>query len=61
MWQEDNTVRGIWNTTWETTQKVIAERRLSGMSELFSKLADARTQQQFGEIALNVLSRNPLE
>ncbi|KAF8603915.1 hypothetical protein BDV93DRAFT_523067 [Ceratobasidium sp. AG-I] len=61
IWQEDGTVGGIWNTTWETTQKVIAERRLAGMSELFSKLADARTQQQFGERMLEVLSRNPLD
>lgn len=61
MWQEDGSVNGIWNTTWETTQKVIAERRLSGMSELFSTLADARTQQQFGEKTLEVLSKNPLE
>ena len=61
IWQEDGTVGGIWNTTWETTQKVIAERRLAGMSELFSKLADARTQEQFGERMLEVLSRNSLE
>jgi hypothetical protein len=54
-------VGGAWNSTWETTQKVIAERRLSGMSELFARLADARTQEQFGERTLEVLARNPLE
>ncbi|CCO32335.1 hypothetical protein BN14_06394 [Rhizoctonia solani AG-1 IB] len=61
VWQEDGTVAGIFNITWETTQKVIAERRLSCMSELSSKVSDAKTQQQFGERALEALARNPLD
>ncbi|CAE6427624.1 unnamed protein product [Rhizoctonia solani] len=61
VWQEDGTVAGIFNITWETTQKVIAERRLSCMSELSSRLSDAKTQQQFGERTLDTLSRNPLD
>ncbi|KAG8743481.1 hypothetical protein FRC10_011954 [Ceratobasidium sp. 414] len=61
IWQEDGTVGGIWNTTFESTQKVIAERRLAGMSELFSRLSDAPAQEQFGERMLEVLSRNPLD
>ncbi|CAE6460469.1 unnamed protein product [Rhizoctonia solani] len=61
VWHEDGSINGIWNTTWETTTKVIAERRLSCMSELFSKLADTRTQEQFGERTLEVLARNPCE
>ncbi|CAE6393946.1 unnamed protein product [Rhizoctonia solani] len=61
IWQEDGTVGGVWNSTFETTQKVIAERRLSGMSELFARMSDARTQDEFGERALEVLSRNPLD
>ncbi|CUA74663.1 protein-histidine kinase [Rhizoctonia solani] len=61
VWQEDGTVAGIFNITWETTQKVIAERRLSCMSELSSRLSDAKTQQQFGERTLEGLSRNPLD
>ncbi|KEP52556.1 putative sensory histidine kinase [Rhizoctonia solani 123E] len=61
IWQEDGTVGGVWNSTLETTQKVIAERRLSGMSELFARMSDARTQDEFGERALEVLSRNPLD
>ncbi|KAG8705200.1 hypothetical protein FRC08_001781 [Ceratobasidium sp. 394] len=59
IWQEDGTVGGIWNTTFESTQKVIAERRLAGMSDLFSRLSDATTQEQFGARTLEVLSRNP--
>ncbi|KDN38662.1 hypothetical protein RSAG8_09337, partial [Rhizoctonia solani AG-8 WAC10335] len=61
IWHEDGTVGGIWNTTWATTTKVIAERRLSCISELISRLADTRTQEQFGEQTLHVLSRNPLD
>ncbi|CAE6519545.1 unnamed protein product [Rhizoctonia solani] len=61
IWQEDGTVGGIWNTSWETTTKVIAERRLSCMSELISQLADTKTQEQFGERTLEVLAKNPLE
>ncbi|KAH7327638.1 hypothetical protein B0J17DRAFT_722634 [Rhizoctonia solani] len=61
IWQEDGTVGGIWNTSWETTTKVIAERRLSCMSELISKLADTKTQEQFGERTLEVLAKNPLD
>ncbi|KAH7327639.1 hypothetical protein B0J17DRAFT_772105 [Rhizoctonia solani] len=61
IWQEDGTVGGIWNTSWETTTKVIAERRLSCMSELISKLADMKTQEQYGEQTLEVLARNPLD
>ncbi|CAE6499988.1 unnamed protein product [Rhizoctonia solani] len=61
IWQEDGTIGGVWNSTLETTQKVIAERRLSGMSELFARMSDARTQEQFGERALEVLSRNPID
>ncbi|ELU37252.1 HisKA domain-containing protein [Rhizoctonia solani AG-1 IA] len=58
---DDGTVAGIFNITWETTQKVIAERRLSCMSEVSSQVSDAKTQQQFGERALEALSRNPLD
>ncbi|CAE6344989.1 unnamed protein product [Rhizoctonia solani] len=61
IWEEDDSIGGIWNTTWETTTKVIAERRLSCMSELFSKVADTRTREQFGERALEVLARNPCD
>ncbi|KAJ1307032.1 hypothetical protein OPQ81_008011 [Rhizoctonia solani] len=61
IWQEDGTVGGVWNSTLETTQKVIAERRLSGMSDLFARMSDAKTQEQFGERVLDVLSRNPLD
>ncbi|CAE6472804.1 unnamed protein product [Rhizoctonia solani] len=61
VWQEDGEVAGIFNITWETTQKVIAERRLSCMSDLSSRLSDAKTQQQFGERTLEALSRNPLD
>ncbi|CAE6366411.1 unnamed protein product [Rhizoctonia solani] len=61
IWQEDGTVGGVLNSTLETTQKVITERRLSGMSELFARMSDARTQEQFGERTLEVLSRNPLD
>ncbi|CAE6472751.1 unnamed protein product [Rhizoctonia solani] len=61
IWQEDGTVGGVWNSTLETTQKVIAERRLSGMSELFARMSDARTQKEFGDRTLEVLSRNPLD
>ncbi|CAE6344693.1 unnamed protein product [Rhizoctonia solani] len=61
VWQEDGTVAGIFNITWETTQKVIAERRLSCMSDLASRLSDAKTQQQFEERTLEGLSRNPLD
>ncbi|KAJ1307039.1 hypothetical protein OPQ81_008018 [Rhizoctonia solani] len=61
VWQEDGQVAGIFNITWETTQKVIAERRLSCMSELSSRLSDAKTQQQFGERTLEALSKNPLD
>ncbi|QRW17341.1 response regulator receiver [Rhizoctonia solani] len=61
IWQDDGSIDGIWNTTWETTTKVIAERRLSCMSELFSRLADTRTQEKFGEGTLEVLARNPCD
>ncbi|KEP52551.1 putative multi-sensor signal transduction histidine kinase [Rhizoctonia solani 123E] len=61
IWQEDGTVGGIWNTTWETTTKVIAERRLSCISELISTLADTKTQEHFGERTLEVLTKNPLD
>ncbi|CAE7221364.1 unnamed protein product [Rhizoctonia solani] len=61
IWQEDGTVGGVWNSTFESTQKVIAERRLSGMSELFARMSDARTQEQYAERTLEVLSRNPLD
>ncbi|CAE7175104.1 unnamed protein product [Rhizoctonia solani] len=61
IWHEDGSVGGIWNTTWETTTKIIAERRLSCLSELVSKIADARTQQQLGERTLDVLARSPLD
>ncbi|KAJ1307038.1 hypothetical protein OPQ81_008017 [Rhizoctonia solani] len=61
IWQEDGTVGGVWNTSWETTTKVIAERRLSCISELTSKLSGTRTQEQFGQQTLEVLARNPLD
>ncbi|CAE6495191.1 unnamed protein product [Rhizoctonia solani] len=61
IWQEDGTVGGVLNSTMDTTQKVIAERRLSGMSELFARMSDAKTREQFGERTLEVLSRNPLD
>ncbi|KAG9124716.1 hypothetical protein FRC07_010519 [Ceratobasidium sp. 392] len=61
IWEADDTVGGIWNTTFESTSKVIAERRLAGMSDLFSRLSDATTQEQFCERTLEVLSRNPLD
>ncbi|KAF8689719.1 His Kinase A (phosphoacceptor) domain, partial [Rhizoctonia solani] len=58
---EDGTIGGVWNSTLETTQKVIAERRLSGISELSARMSDARTQEQFGERTMEVLSRNPID
>ncbi|KAH7327637.1 hypothetical protein B0J17DRAFT_680426 [Rhizoctonia solani] len=61
VWDADGTVAGIFNITWETTQKVIAERRLSCMSDLSSRLSDAKTQQEFGKRTLDALSRNPLD
>ncbi|KAG8762530.1 hypothetical protein FRC11_009065 [Ceratobasidium sp. 423] len=61
IWQEDGTVGGIWNSSWETTTNVIAERRLSCISELASRLAGTKTQEQFGEQTLDVLARNPLD
>ncbi|QRV74353.1 protein-histidine kinase [Ceratobasidium sp. AG-Ba] len=61
IWQEDGTVGGIWNTTFESTTKVIAERRLAGMSDLLSRLSDATTQEQFGERTMEVLARNQLD
>jgi hypothetical protein len=54
-------VGGVFNSTYETTQKIIAERRLAGMSELFAKLSDARSQEQFAKRTLEVLSKNSLE
>ncbi|KAF8761295.1 His Kinase A (phosphoacceptor) domain [Rhizoctonia solani] len=58
---DDGTIGGVWNSTLETTQKVIAERRLSGISELSARMSDARTQEQFGERTMEVLSRNPID
>lgn len=52
---------GVFNSTYDTTQKVIAERRLAVMSELFSQLSDIRTQDGFVDRTLEVLSRNPSE
>ncbi|QRV89873.1 response regulator receiver [Ceratobasidium sp. AG-Ba] len=61
VWQEDGTVGGVFNSTYDTTQKVIAERRLAGMTEIFSSLADVRTADQYAERILAVLARNPLD
>lgn len=52
---------GVFNSTYDTTQKVIAERRLAVMSDLFSKLSDVRTQIGFVDRTLQAFSRNPLE
>ncbi|KAF8602883.1 hypothetical protein BDV93DRAFT_523732 [Ceratobasidium sp. AG-I] len=61
IWQEDGTVGGVFNTTYDTTQKVIAERRLAVMSDLFAKLSEVRTQAGFVDRTLQVFSRNPLD
>ncbi|CAE6469443.1 unnamed protein product [Rhizoctonia solani] len=61
IWQADGTVGGVWSSMWETTQKVIAERRLGAMSELAPRLSDARTREQFLQGTMNILSRNPLD
>ncbi|KAG9099125.1 hypothetical protein FS749_002085 [Ceratobasidium sp. UAMH 11750] len=61
IWLEDGTIGGVFHSTYDTTQKVIAERRLAVMSEISASLADARSQDQFAERILAALAKNPLD
>ncbi|KAG8766785.1 hypothetical protein FRC12_006660 [Ceratobasidium sp. 428] len=61
IWQEDGTVGGVFNSTYDVTQKVIAERRMAGMFDISASLADARTRDQYAERILAVLGKYPLD
>ncbi|KAG8747317.1 hypothetical protein FRC10_001496 [Ceratobasidium sp. 414] len=61
IWQEDGSIGGVFNSTYDTTQKVIAERRLAVMSEISASLADARSRDQYAERILAALAKNPLD
>jgi PAS domain S-box-containing protein len=54
-------VVGVLNTAWETTQKVVAERRLQTLQTLAAKLPDAITPLQACELAARALATDPTD
>jgi len=57
----DGAVVAVHNTGWETTQKVIAERRLQTLQTLATNLAGATTRQQACELATQALATDPAD
>ena len=57
----DGTVVGVHNTAWETTQRVVAERRLQTLQTLAAKLAGATTRQQACALAAEALAMDPAD
>ncbi|KAI0035068.1 hypothetical protein K488DRAFT_44039 [Vararia minispora EC-137] len=57
----DGKVNGYINGTFDNTQKVITERRLALIRELSTTAGLARTQAEFADALVNVLTAFPLE
>lgn len=69
--QEDETFGGLWNATIDSTQKVLAERRLATVREMGERTCElhlpnfadraaiARTMQEFDTAVLDILASNP--
>jgi hypothetical protein len=68
--QEDNTYGGLWNATIDTTQKVLAERRLATVREMGERTGEwhtcdtsscqaiARTMNEFDTAVMDILGTN---
>ncbi|KAG9123835.1 hypothetical protein FRC07_013808 [Ceratobasidium sp. 392] len=61
IWLEDGAVGGIFHSTYDVTQKVIAERRMAGMFDISASLADVRSRDQYAERIMTVLSKNEFD
>ncbi|KAG9121848.1 hypothetical protein FRC07_002026, partial [Ceratobasidium sp. 392] len=61
VWLDNGTIGGIFNSTYDVTQKVIAERRMAGMFDISASLADARSQDQYAERIMAVLAKNEFD
>ncbi|KAF8602905.1 hypothetical protein BDV93DRAFT_557089 [Ceratobasidium sp. AG-I] len=61
IWKEDGTVGGALNSSFDTTLKIIAERRLACVSDLISELSETRTQESLMQTVLDVLSRYAID
>ncbi|TDL18928.1 hypothetical protein BD410DRAFT_792720 [Rickenella mellea] len=59
--QEDGKVGGFLNGTFDTTQKVVTERRMEALRGLSSNAALCRTQAEFASAILDFLNRCELE
>ncbi|KAG8751494.1 hypothetical protein FRC12_012423 [Ceratobasidium sp. 428] len=59
--QEDGSVGGILNSTYDTTQRVIAERRMRWITDFISQLAKAKTQDEVSRVLLDVVSGHEID
>ncbi|KAG8771581.1 hypothetical protein FRC12_003528 [Ceratobasidium sp. 428] len=59
--QEDGSVGGILNSTYDTTRKVIAERRVQCLTDLISWLSEAKTHDEVLQVVLAVLSEHAID
>ncbi|KAG9122882.1 hypothetical protein FRC07_000555 [Ceratobasidium sp. 392] len=54
--QEDGFIGGILNSTYDTTQRVITERRARFITDFVAQLAEAKSHDEVSQVLLNVLS-----
>ncbi|KAG8705474.1 hypothetical protein FRC09_002934 [Ceratobasidium sp. 395] len=59
--QEDGSVGGILNSTYDTTRKVIAERRVQCVTDMISRLSEAKTHDEVLQVVLAVLSEHDID
>ncbi|KAG9122683.1 hypothetical protein FRC07_000818 [Ceratobasidium sp. 392] len=59
--QEDGSVGGILNSTYDTTGRVIAERRGRCITDFIAQLAKSKTHDEVSQVLLNVLSEHDIE
>jgi signal transduction histidine kinase/FixJ family two-component response regulator len=58
---DDGDIGGILLVTEETTQRVLAERRLRTLTEMAAEIASAQTAQQACATAIGILGQNPAD
>jgi predicted DNA-binding ribbon-helix-helix protein len=61
VWQEDGSVGGALNSSFETTGKITAERRLACVADLMSEVSETTTREALLSAVLRVLSNYATE
>ena len=58
---EEGTVNGVFTVIVETTKQILSDRRLAALTELSSRLGDAKTVDEVYRVTFEILARNPAD